>query len=519
MKVKLLLFKMVFVFAPTLFASSFLVAQSPEKMSYQSVLRGSNNSLIANKKVSIKVSILKGSLNGSVVYTETKTPTTNANGLISLEIGDGTGFSNIDWGSGTYFIKTETDPAGGSNYTISGTTQILSVPYALHAKTSGADKLKYDKTGGKISGPVSVGIDLPSGHLFNVYNNFKILNDEAKAVIIGNTVNSAGARHRVYHEDYNWKVPAFNPGMIGDYADLYLHQVETAPSTVAANESYTNISTAAGVTNAGRQIGYLGGVMIMSGHKGIIEQISGAQIVNRIRPNASGNVGSMSGVQGGLTSYSQNTLKIQEFKALESFTYALNGAQVVNNYGLYLRPAKVAGVGRGWGVYQEGAEDINFFAGKVRIGHSVGSDVPVSNYKLDILGSARFSAGLDMGGIRSDGNVNIVKQATAEPRLINFRIGDELRFSTQFLGAEEGGLSGSNITMYRYNDAGAYLGKVYNINRATGTVEIEEELKAKTVKLKKVTLNPTPEPGTLEYDGVDLYFTNESGIRTKLNSL
>ncbi len=519
MKVKFLLLKVVLVFATTILASILIVGQSPEKISYQSVLRGSNNSLIANKKVSIKVSILKGSANGAVVYTETKMPTTNANGLISLDIGDGTGFSTIDWGSGSYFIKTETDPTGGTNYTISGTTEILSVPYALHAKTVSTDKLKYDKTGGKISGPVSVGNNLQTSQLFNVYNNFKILNDEAKAVIIGNTVNSAGARHRVYHEDYNWKVPGFNAGMIGDYADLYLHQVETAPSTVAANESYTNISTAAGVTNAGRQIGYLGGVMIMSGHKGTIEHVSGAQIVNRIRPDASGNIGYMSGVQGGLTSYNKNTVKIQEFRALESFTNALNGAQIVDSYGLYLRSAKVAGVTRGWGVYQEGPNDNNYFAGKVRIGYGLGSDIPINDYKLDILGSSRFSGRVEVADFRLSGNINIVKQATAEPRLINFRIGDELRYSTQFLGAEEGGLSGSNITMYRYDDDGAYLGTVYNINRATGAVEIEEELKAKTVKLKKVTLNPTPEPGTLEYDGTDLYFTNESGIRTKLNSL
>ncbi|SEV84657.1 hypothetical protein [Kaistella antarctica] len=517
MKGKFFTLKMSVFFALTFCVNSLLVAQTPEKISYQSVLRGSDNELLANKRVGMKVSILKGSANGTVVYTQTKSTMTNANGLINLKIGDESIFSNIDWGSGVYYIKTETDPTGGANYTISGESQLLSVPYALHAKTTTSESLKYDKAGGKINGPVSVGIDLPSGHLFNVFDNLKILDDEAKAVIIGNTVNSAGARHRVYHEDYNWKVPEFNPGMIGDYADLYLHQVETAPSTVAANESYTNISTAAGVTNAGRQIGYLGGVMIMSGHKGIIEHISGAKIANRIRPNASGNIGSMAGVQGGLTSYGTNTAKIQEFRALESFTYALNGARLVDNYGLYLRSAMVPGVTRGWGVYQEGSNDNNYFAGKVRIGHVLGSDIPVSDYKLDVLGSSRFSAGVEVGAFKSNGNINIVKQATAEPRLINFRIGDQLRYSTQFLGAEEGGLSGSNITMYRYDDAGAYLGKVYNINRATGTVEIEEELKAKTVKLKKGTLNQTPQPGTLEYDGSDLYFTNESGIRKKIN--
>jgi hypothetical protein len=85
---------------------------------------------------------LQGSASGNVVYQETYNPNpqTNVNGLVSVEIGGGEAlsgtFSDIDWASGTYFLKTETDPAGGTNYTISGTSQLLSVPYALHAKTA-----------------------------------------------------------------------------------------------------------------------------------------------------------------------------------------------------------------------------------------------------------------------------------------------------------------------------------------------------------------------------------------------
>lgn len=114
-----------------------LWAQTPEKMSYQAVVRDANGDLLVNQQVGLKISILKGAANGSVVYTETQTPTTNENGLFSVAIGGGSGFSTIDWGSSTYFIKTETDPAGGTNYSISGTSQLLSVPYALHAKTAG----------------------------------------------------------------------------------------------------------------------------------------------------------------------------------------------------------------------------------------------------------------------------------------------------------------------------------------------------------------------------------------------
>ncbi len=111
-------------------------AQSPEKMSYQAVIRNSNNALVTNTQVGMQVSILQGSVNGTVVYTEMQTPTTNTNGLVSIEIGGGAGFSSIDWANGPYFIKTETDPTGGTTYTITGTSQLLSVPYALHAKTA-----------------------------------------------------------------------------------------------------------------------------------------------------------------------------------------------------------------------------------------------------------------------------------------------------------------------------------------------------------------------------------------------
>jgi hypothetical protein len=132
------------LFALLLLASLILPqqagAQSPEKMSYQAVIRNSSNNLITNTTVGMKISILQGSTTGTVEYAETQTPTTNANGLVSIEIGAGTVisgiFSAIDWANGPYFLKTETDPSGGTNYTITGTSQLLSVPYALHAKTA-----------------------------------------------------------------------------------------------------------------------------------------------------------------------------------------------------------------------------------------------------------------------------------------------------------------------------------------------------------------------------------------------
>jgi hypothetical protein len=118
-----------------------LFAQSPEFMSYQAVLRDVTGQLLSNQGIGVQVSILQGSVSGTSVYTETHSLQSNANGLLTLEIGAGntTGdFSAINWSAGPYFIQTEIDPtqAGGSSYSIAAVSQLLSVPYALHAKTA-----------------------------------------------------------------------------------------------------------------------------------------------------------------------------------------------------------------------------------------------------------------------------------------------------------------------------------------------------------------------------------------------
>lgn len=121
-----------------LFLSFFGYAQTPEKFSFQAIIRTSDGALVSNKQVAIKISILQTSVGGNSVYEETHNPTTNSNGLVTFQIGAGTlisgAFDSIDWGADSFFIKTETDIEGGTNYTLSGTSQLLSVPYALYAK-------------------------------------------------------------------------------------------------------------------------------------------------------------------------------------------------------------------------------------------------------------------------------------------------------------------------------------------------------------------------------------------------
>lgn len=111
-------------------------AQETGYISYQAVVRNSSGALAKNKTIAVQLSILQGVDTSNTVYTEQHLTNTNSNGLITLAIGSGTSndtLSKINWANGPFFIKTEVDLAGGTNYRISGINQLLSVPYALHA--------------------------------------------------------------------------------------------------------------------------------------------------------------------------------------------------------------------------------------------------------------------------------------------------------------------------------------------------------------------------------------------------
>jgi hypothetical protein len=115
-------------------------AQTPQSMSYQAVVRNAANQLVQEGNVGVRISILQGTPAGAAVYQENHTATTNLNGLLTLEVGMGSilvgTFAGINWENGPYFIQSEIDPTGGNNYSITTTSQLLAVPYALHAKTS-----------------------------------------------------------------------------------------------------------------------------------------------------------------------------------------------------------------------------------------------------------------------------------------------------------------------------------------------------------------------------------------------
>lgn len=125
-----------------LFLSSQCFAQAPQAFNYQGVARDNGGNVLANQSIGVKIDLRQTSTSGIILYTETHSTTTNDFGLFNLSIGTGTvttgNFSTIDWGNGPYFIEVSMDPSGGVAYQSMGVSQLLSVPYALYAESSGS---------------------------------------------------------------------------------------------------------------------------------------------------------------------------------------------------------------------------------------------------------------------------------------------------------------------------------------------------------------------------------------------
>ena len=126
------------------FILTSLLAQSPNLFNYQAVVRNNSGELITDQLIGIQILILQGTTTGSSVYIETHEETSNTYGLVNLKIGTGSttdDFSSINWANGPYFIQIKIDATGGDSYQLIGTSQLLSVPYALYAKEAGSSSL------------------------------------------------------------------------------------------------------------------------------------------------------------------------------------------------------------------------------------------------------------------------------------------------------------------------------------------------------------------------------------------
>ncbi|MCP4442395.1 MAG: hypothetical protein GY810_26105 [Aureispira sp.] len=130
----------------TILFAQFIVlsifAQSPDLINYQAVAYNSAGSVASSQAISVRISILQGSTSGAIVYQETHNPATDVNGAFDLQIGGGSvqsgAFSGINWGSFSHYLRVEMDVNGGTNYSVMGTSQMVSVPYAKYAETAGS---------------------------------------------------------------------------------------------------------------------------------------------------------------------------------------------------------------------------------------------------------------------------------------------------------------------------------------------------------------------------------------------
>ncbi|MBI5219897.1 MAG: hypothetical protein HY958_13300 [Bacteroidia bacterium] len=132
--------------------SAWIFAQTPQGINYQAVARDSSGNELLNHPLNIRFSIIADSISGTISWQETHSTTTNGFGLYNLIIGQGTStgagsassFSAIEWGKHTHFLKVEID--GGSGYLNMGTTQMMSVPYALFAEKSSSSDIIFETT-------------------------------------------------------------------------------------------------------------------------------------------------------------------------------------------------------------------------------------------------------------------------------------------------------------------------------------------------------------------------------------
>ncbi|MBO4543688.1 MAG: hypothetical protein J5725_10975, partial [Bacteroidales bacterium] len=186
-KIEMTIKKFLLIASVVLISMASIFAQSPQGFTYQAVVRDANGKLITNAPIGVRMTILQGSSTGREVYSDEYHPYTNANGLFTIVIGNGMNSINvIDWTKGPYFLKSEIDPSGSNNYTISTVQQLLSVPYALHAQTASnvSGGINYDSITNK---PTNISYFTNDAGYLTSYTEKQKLSDVAA---LGDSVNT-----------------------------------------------------------------------------------------------------------------------------------------------------------------------------------------------------------------------------------------------------------------------------------------------------------------------------------------
>ena len=208
-----------------LILSASLFSQAPQAFNYQGVARDLSGSPIPDQSIGLRISILQGTITGPEVYKELHLVNTNILGLFTIQIGLGTAvnssFNLIDWSNGNHFLKIEIDENGGSNYMDLGTSQLLSVPYALYAENSGDNSKWIDNQRGinYNSGNVGIGTDEPQTQL-EIERPFGHANGATLLLTHGNvgshvTQNASGGALHLYQSN------DVSQTLIRSYGDSY----------------------------------------------------------------------------------------------------------------------------------------------------------------------------------------------------------------------------------------------------------------------------------------------------------
>lgn len=263
-------------------------SQVPDAFNYQAVVRNSSGELIVNHNVSFRITILLNSETGTPVYVETHSATTNDFGLVTLKIGQGTfvsgAFAPDTWGTNLHFLKIEVDPAGGSSYTLLGTTQLLSVPYAFHAETANSSQWLNDNSdiyfnGGKVGIGLIVGtsdvklqVKGTTGHAIAIENSSSVGTVYAKNLGTGpagdfrnylRIIDGTQGAGKVLTSDEigntSWQTPAYSP-WTSSASDIYFTGgnvgIGTAPGNLflldaLETTSYARMRLKSSISDAG----------------------------------------------------------------------------------------------------------------------------------------------------------------------------------------------------------------------------------------------------------------------------
>ncbi len=280
--------KKISAFLILAFFATSVFSQAPHSFRYQTVVRNNAGELLSNQPVGIRISILSDSPTGLVVFSETYTLITSSVGLINLSVGTGVAengsIEDIQWGTGSYYMRIDVDKDGGNNYEFMGTSQLLSVPYALYAEKAGnggnsESESYWQKKDNSLFynyGNIGIGTDQPQ-------NALSIVGDEDEwpgRIMLSIKNTSEGPKSLAYLKIYS------GPGETG----TALGHVST---TYTANESPEDVA-GFGIL-ASSENGMIINATKPDLSPGIIKffngQTSGTKFIETMRINSNGNVG------------------------------------------------------------------------------------------------------------------------------------------------------------------------------------------------------------------------------------